>query len=233
MTPKQFLMRLTLAFVVAQSGVRLLVVPLWQHYDESTHYEYIRYLVIHGRPPDRLSIDDSILEDAGFTICQTTRTPTCVSRGAQFEEQPGYYLLQALAQWVSRPTTVETQVGLARLVSSVLALVVAALTWWAAQEFQPGNTLLAVLSTALLGLIIAYADLMTALNNDVAAIAAVSLVCVVGISILRRGLTLMRALLMLAAVVCCLFAKTSSYIGLPLAVFCIVLWGWPSFPRWL
>jgi hypothetical protein len=110
---------------------------------------------------------------------------------------------------------------------------VAALTWWAAQEFQPGNTLLAVLSTTLLGLIITYVDLMAALNNDVAAIAAVSLVCVVGISILRRGLTLMRALLMLAAVVCCLFAKTSSYIGLPLAVFCIVLRGWPSFPRWL
>jgi hypothetical protein len=199
---------LVLLFTAAQSAVRLAVVPLWAHYDEITHFEYVQFIVEHGRLPR---------PDAG----------------SQFAEAPGYYVLQAAVQRALSPATVMAQVTLARAVSALLALGVAALAYATTRLIFPDNFLLAVAVPAAMATIFGYVDLMSAVNNDVAAVAAISLLVYAVARLIRRGYRFANLIWLGAAVAGCIFSKTTAWIGLPLAVIGVILAGWRWLPHWL
>src|SRR5262245_40003050 len=97
------LLILVLLFTAAQSILRLAVVPLWAHYDESGHFEYLRFIVEHRRLPQVGDADWDLLRriaaaGGGSAACGLTLSALdpklCMSPGLQFSEMPGYYVLQ-------------------------------------------------------------------------------------------------------------------------------------------
>lgn len=234
MKTDRWLFLLALAVVASQSIVRLAVVPLWQHYDEPTHYELLRFIVEHGRLPTASDTAPDILARTGVTVCsaQASNSQNCTPSGLQFGEVPGYYLLQALGQWLIGPAGVTTQVMVARFISAVLALLVAVLTWWVSQTLFPGRGVLAAGATALLGVITGYSDLMTALNNDVGAVLAMSLLAATGLTLIRSGIDLKRIVGLLLATAACVAVKSTAFIGLPLMGVGLGLALWPRLSVW-
>ena len=232
---------LALLVVLSQGILRLTTVPLWAHYDEPTHYEYMRYLVEHGKIPTGQQPDFAILERIAATFPEaiiancyqidTEGTP-CVPIGHQFDEAPGYYLIQALFQRLLHPARINGQVWLARIVSVLLAVGVGWLGYATARDLFPEEPLLAAGVPLLLGLIGSYSDLMSALNNDVGAVAGVSLFVYAMVRSLKRGLSPSNGLLLAVSLIAAWLTKSSARIALPLAAIGLLLTFWPSLPLW-
>lgn len=241
LSPELSGMVLALLVVLSQGVMRLTTAPLWAHYDEPTHYEYMRYIVEDGVIPTPESPPDfTILERIAATYPQAriahcyqieSEDMPCVLIGHQFPEMPGYYLLQALFQILFRSADIYQQVWLARLVSVLLAVGGGGLGYATARTLFPDRPLFAVSVPLLLGLIGGYGDLMSALNNDVGAVAAFSLFVYTMTRILKKGINLPNGLLLGASLLAAWFAKTSAWIAVPLAGVGLLLIYWPVLPR--
>ncbi|GAB4467462.1 MAG: glycosyltransferase family 39 protein [Anaerolineae bacterium] len=216
------------------------VVPIWAHYDEPTHYEYLRYVTIHRRLPTPGEPDDTILREIAGTVdgsqisgCESASPdiPLCVSPAHQFDEMPGYYVLQAFFQMVFAPADVAGRVQLSRLISVALAVSTAWLAYASARRAFPQDTLLALSTALMMGLIPGYVDLMSALSNDVGAVAAFTFLnFALTTAILKEGhaRSLPAVGLGLAA---CVLAKSSAWIGLAVAGIGLLLAYWPRLSR--
>lgn len=230
---------LVLALVFAQGIVRLAVVPLWAHYDEPTHFEYVRYVAEHHTLPTHARPDRDILKriaasfgDAQIGECRRVEEGVpCLRPGHQFGEMPAYYVLQAIFQVILRPATIEAQVWLARCVSVLLAVIVAWLAYLIIRQGFPHDRLLAFGTPLVMALIFAYSDLMSAISNDVGAVAAVTLLTFAVVLIIRQGLHIETAVLVVFSAILCYLTKTSAWIGLPLAALGLLLALWPRLPR--
>lgn len=229
-----------IAFALAQGLVRLAMVPVWWHYDELSHYEYLRYIVIHHQLPVEGHPDPAILASTatltGSRICaldepKETRS-SCLMPGSQFNEQPGYYLLQSVFQLLFQPSSIQSQVWLARLVSVGLSLVVALLAYDLTRQVFPNDGLLALAVPTLLSTLSGYVDLMSALNNDVAAITAYSFLLWAIARLFRNGFGWRAVGWVVLGCVACLLSKTTAWVGLLVAVIALGLGGWPSIPKW-
>jgi hypothetical protein len=118
---------------------------------------------------------------------------------------------------------ITTQLYVARLVSLVLYLAsILAAYGTMAELAAPGNPLRWLVPVTLVFLP-GYADLMTAVNNDVAAIAAFSLFLWVGTRAIRRGVRVMNTLGLIFATAFCLLSKETAYVAGPLSVFVLAL----------
>lgn len=234
-------MVLALLIVLSQGLLRLTTVPLWAHYDEPTHYEYMRYIVENGEiPTPEHAPDFTILERIAATYPQAriahcyeieSLDMPCVLIGHQFPEMPGYYLLQASFQIVFQSTDIYQQVWLARLVSVLLAVGVGGLGYATARLLFPGRTLFAVAVPLLLGLIGGYVDVMSALNNDVGAVAAFSLFLYAMTRTLKMRLNVLNVLLLAASLLMAWFTKVTAWVALPLAAIGLLLAYWSVLPH--
>jgi hypothetical protein len=230
---------LALLTLLAQGLVRVMIVPLWAHYDEPSHYEYMRYIVENRRLPAQGQPDTAILERIADTYrrdtpirpsCDTRGLEPCVAMGKQFDEMPGYYLLQAIIQIALNPGSIYQQVATAQIVSVLLSAAVGLIGWMTMQEAFPAQPLLAAGTPLLMSSLFGYVDLMSSLNNDVGAVAAVSLLVLASTLMLKHGLKWRTILLVLIAVTLCILAKSSGFIALPLSLFTISLTQWAKLP---
>lgn len=233
---------LALLVVFSQGLLRVTTVPLWGHYDEPTHYEYMRYVAENGRIPTGRPPDFDILERIAATYPEAiiahcyeidTQGTPCVLIGHQFDEVPGYYLLQAFFQWLVRPPSVEGQVHLARIISVLLAVAAGWLGYATTRILFPEEPLLAVGIPLLLGLVSGYSDLMSAVNNDVGAVAAFSLFVYTMTRTIRTGLSPGNGLMLAISLAAAWFAKASAWIAIPLAGVGLLLAYWSALPRWI
>jgi hypothetical protein len=236
---------LVLLFVLVQGVLRLAVAPLWGHYDEHTHYEYLRYVVTHRALPQPGVPDRAILERVAATFdpdatvqidgCDAVEAAgskiPCLRPAHQFNEPPGFYLLQAAFRFVIPIQTVKGEVWLARSVSILLAVAVAWMGYRTARLIFPSSRALAVGVPLVMGANFAYMDLMSSLNNDVAAVAAYSLMVYALVRAIRRPLSVWVVALVVAAGIACFLAKFSAWVGIPLAAVGLLMAAWPGFPR--
>jgi hypothetical protein len=236
---------LVLLFVLVQGILRLGVAPLWGHYDEHTHYEYLRYVVVHRALPQPGVPDPAILERVAATFgpdvtvqidgCDAVEDAgsqiPCLRPAHQFNEPPGYYLLQAAFQFAIPLRSVKAQVWLARIVSILLAVGVAWLGYRTARLIFPSDRLLAVGIPLLMGVNFAFMDLMSSLNNDVGAVAAYSVMVYALIRAIQRPLSIRALALIAVAAILCFLSKFSAWIGIPLAAVGLVLAVWGESPR--
>ncbi len=226
--------------VLTQGLVRVAVVPIWAHYDEPTHYEYLRYVTIHHRLPIPGEPDDAILHEIADTVdgaqiggCESAPPgiPLCVSPAHQFDEMPGYYALQALFQALINPASVPGRVVLARLISVALAVLTARLAYASVRQAFPQDMLLALSTALMMGIIPGYVDLMSALSNDVGAVAAFTfLIFALTAAIREEGHIRTLPAVGLAAAACVL-AKSSAWIGLGVAALGLLIAYWPRLNR--
>jgi hypothetical protein len=215
------LLLLVLAFV--RGLVYLAVFPPWQHYDEPTHFEYVRLIAERRRLPGpddyELAMRQEIaasMQAADFwkgmqvpTIQFWSDQPPSIGV-SELQHPPLYYALEALPQLLVMYQDVETQLYLARLGSVLLYVLVVASAYGLLQELWPRRRWLPVSVAAFVALLPPFTDLMSAVNNDVGATAAVSLLLWAAVRLVRRGPSPGRVAIVLLLAGACVATKSTA-----------------------
>jgi len=191
--PRRLLSRNTGLMLILAAGLLhgllyVFLVPPWQHYDEPTHFEYA-WLVANrpGWPAPgaydqemRRQVATSMLENAFFNgmgfrpDLDPASGPIWIGL-SETHQPPLYYALASLPLRLAGGADMALQLRLARPVSLALFLCTIAAAWAATGLLVAADSPLRILVPAGIALLPGLADLMTAVNNDAAAIAAFSL----------------------------------------------------------
>ena len=222
---KSFLL-LLIAFAFVHGLVYLSFVPPWQHYDEPTHFEYIRLIAERKQLPNRGDYSLSMRREIAASMIRfdfwashpglrpDLLSPQPPNIGAtELHHPPFYYLLTASPQILARHATVELQLYLARLVSIVLNQIVILTAYVIARRFFPNDPCSYLIVPTFIALIPAYTDLMSAVNNDVGAVALFSLLLASLVILIQEGISPRRMLVALGLAALGVWTKSTSAIG--------------------
>lgn len=227
----------------------LFVVPPWQHYDEPTHFEYAWLIANHLMLPGGQDVDStmrrevaaSMMEHAFFQHVDLDLEPELLAAGqavwiglSELGHPPLYYLALAVPLRLVRHADVALQLYVARLVSLAFYLT----SIWAAYrllaELVPPRHPLRWMVPGMMALLPAYTDLMTSVNNDVAAIALFCLFLWGATRAIARGLTVFRVVWVVGTAALCVYTKNTASVALLFAPLILVLarvrrpWKWPA-----
>jgi hypothetical protein len=217
------LLLLLLALTFLRGIVYLAIAPPWQHYDEPTHFEYVRLLAETGRLPAADDYDvgmrqeiASSMQAAGFwagtaplPIGFWSDEPAWLGT-SELDHPQLYYAVLAIPQLLVAHQSVETQLYLARFVSVLLNLLVVASAYWLVAELLPHRRLLPLAVAAFVALLPPFTDLMSAVNNDAGAVAAATLLLLACVRMVRRGPSPKRALAIVLLAAACVATKSTS-----------------------
>ncbi|MBO9323991.1 MAG: hypothetical protein J7463_00670 [Roseiflexus sp.] len=179
--------RLAGVLVVAsvQGVIFLALVPPWQHYDEPAHFEYAWLLAFHPSWPTIGTVNPAIAWIGG--------------EGRALSHFPTYHLLVSLPLRLTSGLTVIEQLYVARSVSLVMFVVTVAILGGIARTlFHKGHHMRWLMPLTAV-LIPPFADIMTAVNNDVGAILGFSLFLWSVVRIIALGWSARRASLVVGA----------------------------------
>ncbi len=237
---------LILALALVHGLLYLAVMPPWQHYDEPTHFEYVRLLAERGRLPLPDDYDLAMRREIAASMQATgfwaegahpildlwSDTPPAIGI-SELGHPPLYYLLLALPQRLVRYQDVLTQLYLARLGSVLLYVITIAAVWGLAAELFPRRRGMAAAAALFALYVPAVADVLSGVNNDAGATAAASLFLWSAVSLLRRGASPWRLAAVLISAAACLVTKSTSA-ALALAGLLVLVAGrlWPAGRRW-
>ncbi len=220
-----------LALALIHGLVYAFLLPPWQHYDEPKHFEYVGQIVAGDPGLDtqvRLSnqIADSMYRHrfwpAGSIPDLLGPQPAQIGENQRLHP-PLYYTLVAF--WIAplRAAPVEWQLYAGRLLSVALyALTIVAL-WRITVTIAPDEPVIQIVLPLLALLAPAFADLMSAVNNDVLVnftAAAMLLGCAL---MIRDGPTPSGLLLSLLGLACALLTKRTAIVAV---VPCVVALLW-------
>lgn len=225
---------------VAQLGIILLIalihgliyvflVPPWQHYDEPNHFEYV-WLVAHRAGfPDandrhprfswrviRSMVENGFYDriggapELGSNIPPNLKIPGY----SQLKEPPLYYLYVSLPLRFLPPISIERQLYVARLMSLSLLLITIFAAWGSASNLSPPDHPLRWLLPIMMALLPGFVELMTAVNNDAAAVACFSLFIWGSLRLLRNGLSWLNLLWTVAAAGLTYYTKNTAMIAI-------------------
>jgi hypothetical protein len=168
---------LLLALALLHGLLYLALVPPWQHYDEPTHFEYVRLVALWNRQPALQETDLATSREIAdsmyrFRFWQPGVRPDVFSTqppNIGFTEKihpPLYYTVAAVpVRWL-RYASIETQLYAARLLAIGFYMLVIACAWRIATILAPNRPALPIAASLILIFIPAFADQMSAVNND-------------------------------------------------------------------
>ncbi len=223
------ILMLLLAFVVG--CLFIFLVPPWQHYDEPTQFEYS--WLIANRPglpetgdydqPLRREIAASMIEhgfflDLGFEPNLLSSSEQIWIGISQVGTKPLYYWIAALPLRLIRDTDIDFQLYVIRFTSLLFYLVTIAAAYGFAVELTPPKHPLRWLLPLSILLLPSFIDILTAVNDDVAATALFSLFLWAGTRLMMRGFNWWRLLALLSLALLCYFTKTTVMVAVILAV---------------
>ncbi|MGQ9928362.1 MAG: glycosyltransferase family 39 protein [Chloroflexaceae bacterium] len=170
-------LRWLLPLALVHGLLYLFLVPPWQHYDEPNHFEYAAQIAIGedttlGNGSVQLSreIADSMYRHRFWPpgVRPDLLSPGPVLLGInQRIHPPLYYQVIALPIGAIRYLAVETQLYLARTVSVLLYTLTVLAAWRIAAVMAPDEPAMQLAVPLLVLFTPTFADLMTAVNNDV------------------------------------------------------------------
>jgi hypothetical protein len=211
------------------------LVPPWQHYDEPTHFEYAWLAANRGHVPFNGEFDQAMRREVAASMMEhnffqgMNIQPNLLSPVgpvwigiSQTNDPPLYYIFAAIPLRILRYTDITLQLYAARLFSLLLYLVSLVAAYGIAVELTPPRHVLRWLLPLGMALLPGYTDLMTAVNNDIGAVAFFSLFLWVAIAIIRRGFSWSRFLGLAFTVTACLLTKNTVFIALPLGILALV-----------
>jgi hypothetical protein len=212
----------------------LFMVPPWQHYDEPGNFEYA-WLVSNQpswpQPGDydpemRRETFASLVENHFFELQGISGYPSLLTDLdkpawlgiSQLGDWSIYYLLASIPLRFIQYTDITFQLYVARFVSLALFLLTLFAAWGAMGELlsDPHHPLRWMVPASM-ALLPGFVDLMTAVNNDVAAITFFTLFLWGCIRLIKKGLTPVNCIWVLATTTLCVFTKSTVYIAIPLA----------------
>lgn len=233
-----------LALGLTRGWQYMLAVPPWQHPDEPTHFEHVRYIAQSGRWPTWDDVDVSLRWVIVKSMLQhnfwgnpalpaisvdTLSAPGISLIGISTAAHPRlYYGLAALwlRPWLGFP--VETQLYALRLLSVALNLIALGLVYATAREVSPGRFLFSMSVCAFLIYQPMYTDMMSAVNND-------ALINTLGCGIFwvlariyRRGWSLRRSSLLGGLLVGALLTKTTAVTLVVVVALSLLVYPWPG-----
>ena len=229
---KEHQVLILMLFLALVLGIMFIfLVPPWQHYDEPTQFEYT-WLIANspGLPevgdydqPLRREIAASMIEhgffrDMGFKPNLLSSTEQIWIGISQIGSKPLYYWLVAIPLRFIQSTDIAVQLYVLRLLSLVFYLVTIAAAYGLAAELTPLNHPLRWLLPLSILLLPSFVDIMTAVNDDVAATALFSLFLWSGARLMIRGFNWLRLLAILTLSLLCYFTKTTVMVAVVLAV---------------
>jgi hypothetical protein len=209
--------------------IYVFLVPPWQHYDEPNHFEYVWLVAHRDRLPDandrhprfswkviRSMVENGFYDRIGGAPELGSDFPANlkIPGHSQLGEPPLYYLYVALPLRFLPPISIERQLYVARLMSLSLLLITVIAAWGTARSLAPPGHPLRWLLPAMMALLPGFVDLMTAVNNDAAAIASFSLFVWGSLRLLRNGLSLLNFLWTVAAAGLTYYTKNTAMIAI-------------------
>ena len=218
--------------------------PPWQHYDEPTHFEYAWLIANRGQLPQAGEFDQSMRREVAASMLThnffhdlgfrpdliSLKEPSWIGL-SELSHPPFYYLLLALPLRFFHYTGVTFQLYVGRLVSVILY----ASTIWVAgrlvADLTPARHPLRWAVPAFMMLLPAFSDLMTAVNNDVGAIAFFSLFLWGSVRMIMRGLSARRLIWVVGSAAICAATKNTAgsavLLALPVIALGLLRGPWP------
>ena len=165
----------------------IFLVPPWQHYDEPAHFEFAWRLANRGIILQSDDFEDLVkrelltsMVEHGFFNGMTVRPRIAAAQNpvwigiSQRSDFPLYYLWVSLPLWFFRRQEIDFQLYIARTWSALLYLFVLYCAYRLAKEAAPDKPIFHWVFPLSLALWPSFTDLMTAVNDDVGAIALAS-----------------------------------------------------------
>lgn len=200
--------------------------PPWQHYDEPMHFEYVWLAANLDRLPQpgdyNQELSQKVMISMGLyrfwgdkqKLEYAPDEKIAIQGYSQLHEPPFYYLTASLPVRMLRTEKIEIQLYAARLVSLVFFLITIFAAWNSARELTPpGHGFRWLLPLSLI-LLPSFADLMTAVNSDAAAVAVASLFIWISIRLLKRGFSWLGFLILSGLAGLTIFTKNTAMVVL-------------------
>jgi hypothetical protein len=212
-------------------------VPPWQHPDEPTHFEHVRWIAERWElpTPDTISVEirreiaQSMLAN-GFWDPESTPSldddslanPGVSPLGIYTLTHPRlYYVVSAAWLWPWLRLPVEGQLYLVRMFSIILNLVVVLATYQTVRILYPYRKWLAVMVSAFVVFQPVHTDIMSAVNNDVLINALAGLFFLVMAWIFKEGLDIKKGVLLFSLLILGFLTKTTAvvlWVSLPIGL---------------
>lgn len=188
-----------------QGCLYLFMIPPWQHYDEPGHFIYAWRLAYGERILELAPADQefhSALEDSlkAHKFFRGSSQTDVLGFPSQLRHPPLFYLIASIPIRFAATLGLDLagQLRMARLLSLLLFVMTIGVAFGLVSELTPiGHPLRWGIPLSLLFLP-PFADLMTAMNNDVGAVAVSSLFLWISVRTIRRGLSEARLLALIA-----------------------------------
>jgi 4-amino-4-deoxy-L-arabinose transferase-like glycosyltransferase len=222
--------RLRILAILVLAGISglvfIFIMPAWQHYDEPNHFEHVWLAANLERLPQpgdySPKLSRQVLKsmiDKGF-FARLGYQPELGPPGekvrlpgySQLSEPPLYYTIAALPLRLIADRSVAVQLYAARLVSWLFYLLTILFAGGIAFELTPAGHALRWMLPITIAFTPAFADLMTAVNNDAAAISISTALLWVCIRLVRRGPSLFDLVLLVGLAGMAALTKITSII---------------------
>ena len=211
------------------------LLPPWQHYDEPGHFEFAWLIANRSRFPSpgeydqgmRREVAASMEENAFFK--DLSLRPNLLDQYKpvwigidQTDNPPLYYWIAAIPLRLVPTSDITFQLYLCRLVSLLFYLLTILTGYGVSREMaKPENPVRWLLPLTLV-MLPGFADLMTAVNNDVGAVTFFSLFLWASIRMIHRGFSIIRLLTTGLLAATCFMTKNTAAIAVPLLIFPIL-----------
>jgi 4-amino-4-deoxy-L-arabinose transferase-like glycosyltransferase len=201
--------------------------PLWESPDEPAHFNYVRHLA-QGRGLPVLQPGD--YDFAYLEKIKAARFPPQMSIDPiryEFHQPPLYYILAAPLHRLGAGLPLGQQVLLLRLFSLLLGALTLAVVYSAVGQAFPGQTGLALGTTAFAAFVPQHLHIVSSVNNDILGELALSLVLLLLLRQMRAAVSWPLGIVLGLALGLALLAKTSAYLAIVLAGLApLFTWAW-------
>lgn len=227
-----------LAFVHGMLYVFL--IPPWQHYDEPSHFEYVWLLASTGKPPQTHTPDLSfrrklVQSMAANDFFRGVPVPALdqVEAGeqtyglvySQLDESPLFYWFAAIPVRFLQNFNPAVMLAGGRMASVGFFMFTVLAIWGVTREITPPGSILRGWVPLAATLLPGFVDLMTAVNNDVGAVAAFTFFLWGSLYFLNKPYSPVAAIWVLVSMLICIEMKSTSYLAAPLSLL-VFLFGW-------
>jgi hypothetical protein len=213
---------LVLLFGLIHGLIYIFMVPPWQHYDEPGHFEFAWLVASRGHLPRPGEFDQSMRRELAASMVEheffssmdfwpnllSPSTPIWIGI-PQINDRPLYYMVVAAPLRLVGSSDITFQLYLGRLVSLLLYLVTILAACGVMAELTPPDSALRWVVPITVVLLPGFADLMTALNDDVGATAFFSLFLWAGVRLIRKGFTAPRLVALVVTASLCFWTKNT------------------------
>ena len=214
----------------------LILVPPWQHYDEPGHFEYawlaanLDHWPLSGEYDQymRREVAASMIEHdfyrgmSGFPNLLEINKPVEIGI-AQTGDLPAYYFLASIPLRIMKFTDITWQLYCTRMVSVLFLVFTVFLAFKTSCLVFGDDHPLVWMVPLFMAFLPALVDLMSAVNNDVAAIAFFTLFVYAAVRLNKKGVNLFNLGLLFAAMVLCMFTKSTAWLALPLGGLSLIM----------